>query len=82
MDIRMPGLDGMETTRRIRQSADGYHALPIIAITDDNDAATHAACMAAGVDLFLTKPLMRNDLIEALVFLRRQSTDIAAALQA
>ncbi len=50
MDINLPGIDGLEATRRIRQSeADG--SIPIVAITSfamfgDRDAILHAGCTA------------------------------------
>jgi CheY-like chemotaxis protein len=59
MDIRMPGLDGHETTRRIRHLE---HALgraaacPIIALTANALREDEAAAGAAGLDGFLAKP--------------------------
>ena len=66
MDLRMPEMDGIETTRAIRVSRRDYYNTPIIALTADSSAETNAACMAAGVDIFLTKPVLARDLIEAM----------------
>jgi len=71
MDIRMPDMDGIEATRAIRGSKSDYKNTPIIALTADVAAETNAACMAAGADIFLTKPIMARDLIESIKFIRR-----------
>ena len=71
MDIRMPEMDGIETTRAIRSSDRNYKNIPIIALTADVSAETNAACMAAGADIFLTKPVMGRELIESIKFIRR-----------
>ena len=71
MDIRMPKMDGIETTRAIRSSTRDYNNIPIIALTADVSAETNAACMSAGADIFLTKPVMGRELIEAIKFIRR-----------
>jgi len=72
MDIRMPGMDGIQATQKIRD--DGLD-IPIIALTADDSAETNVACMAAGADLFLAKPVLRRDLIESIRFVRRYKDD-------
>lgn len=74
MDIHMNRLDGVEATRRIRESRAAFSDIPIIALTADNAATTNAACMAAGVDIFLTKPVRGADLCRALEFLQTGSS--------
>ena len=67
MDIHMPGTDGIGATRRIR-SAESEHNLPrtrIIALTASAFDESREACIAAGMDSFLTKPLDRERLAEA-----------------
>jgi two-component system sensor histidine kinase/response regulator len=63
MDFHMPDLDGIEATRLIREAEASTHGhLPIIAITAsamDND---REACLKAGMDDFVTKPVMLGDL--------------------
>jgi CheY-like chemotaxis protein len=71
MDIRMPEMDGIEATTAIRNSNRHYKNIPIIALTADVSAETNAACMAAGADIFLTKPVTGRDLIESIKFIRR-----------
>jgi len=83
MDIRMPEMDGIQATRAIRQTEASYRNIPIIALTADASAQTNAECMAAGTDIFLTKPVMARDLTEAIRFLRRfQETEEDEALTA
>jgi signal transduction histidine kinase/DNA-binding response OmpR family regulator len=68
MDVQMPGLDGIETTRRIRaleKESAGARA-PILALTANTFSEDRDACIAAGMDDFLTKPLDRERLEEAL----------------
>ena len=66
MDIHMPGMDGIETARRIRTSQQPWSNIPIIALTADADPKNKVACMSVGIDEFLTKPVMGNDLIKAM----------------
>ncbi|HEY9199757.1 MAG TPA: SpoIIE family protein phosphatase, partial [Gammaproteobacteria bacterium] len=56
MDVTMPVMDGMEATRRIKQLAGDEH-IPVIFVTALSDESELAACLAAGGDDFLSKPL-------------------------
>jgi PAS domain S-box-containing protein len=68
MDIQMPGLDGIETTRRIRdcEAEKRIRPTPILALTANTLAEDRYACFEAGMDGFLVKPLDREKLVEAL----------------
>ena len=59
MDIQMPGMDGLECTRRLReqQKAGALAPFPILALTAHALDSDVAASMAAGMDEHLTKPL-------------------------
>jgi CheY-like chemotaxis protein len=61
MDLRMPGIDGLETTRRIRQRLAG-RPLRIVALTANAIDEDRADCMAAGMDDFITKPVKQSEL--------------------
>ena len=71
LDIHMTPMDGVETLRRIRRSGKPYANIPVIALTADNAASTNAACMEAGADLFLTKPVSREELLRAISYLNQ-----------
>ncbi len=69
MDIHMPGMDGIEATRRIRaaEAERGGTRTRIIALTANVMAEDRDSCLAAGMDGFLTKPLDRERLLEMLL---------------
>ncbi len=65
MDIHMPVMDGLATTRRIRQ--DGrFAALPVIAMSAAVMASDQAACAAAGMNDHIAKPVMPEQLLPVL----------------
>jgi signal transduction histidine kinase/CheY-like chemotaxis protein len=68
MDYRMPGMDGIETTRRIREGQAGPEArtTPVVGLTANAYEEDRQACLAAGMNEVLTKPLDRQALIRAL----------------
>jgi CheY-like chemotaxis protein/HPt (histidine-containing phosphotransfer) domain-containing protein len=68
MDVRMPGMDGLEATRRIRDphSAVRNHALPIIAMTANAMASDREDCLQAGMSGFVPKPVSLEALREEL----------------
>lgn len=63
MDCRMPEMDGLEATRRLR--AQGLET-PILALTAGVTEEERRACAEAGMDGVLPKPLARQDLFQAL----------------
>ncbi len=68
MDIQMPQLDGIETTKRIRSLEAGQpgRRTPILALTANTLVEDRYACFEAGMDGFLIKPLDREKLADAL----------------
>jgi len=65
MDINMPGMDGLETTRAIR-GLDNYKDIPIIALTGNADPETRRDCQDAGMNDYVTKPFKQTNLFETL----------------
>ena len=66
MDVQMPEMDGLEATKRIRQIEKNIDKhTPIIALTAGVLKNEMESCKNAGMDLFLAKPLKKEDLIHA-----------------
>ena len=60
MDVRMPVMDGIEATRRIRMLPGEAGVTPIIAISADVMPETTRTCLAAGMSAMLAKPIERD----------------------
>ncbi len=69
MDCLMPVLDGLDATRAIRAreaSLGSARHLPIIALTANAYKESRQRCLEAGMDDFLSKPVMRDELLQVL----------------
>jgi len=80
LDIRMPGVDGLETCRRIRAMPNG-DLLPIIFLTAEESQEVHAEAFRAKGDDFLRKPVLSAELIvriRSLMRLKRLQAEIQA----
>jgi CheY-like chemotaxis protein len=66
MDVHMPEMDGFEAARRIRAAEPEGERTPIVALTANAFSDDRDACLAAGMNAFLTKPLDRERLAELL----------------
>ena len=62
MDCQMPRVDGFGATRAIRKQPGPNQSTPIIALTANALATDREACLAAGMDDFLAKPIKRAQL--------------------
>lgn len=67
MDIHLPGIDGLETTRLIRMSNE-YKHVPIIALSSSMLEQDKEQCYKAGVDDIMVKPVIVESLIEKIAY--------------
>ncbi len=75
MDCQMPVMDGLEATRRLRidEATNSHARTPVIAMTARTLEGDEEACLKAGMDDYLSKPLFIQDITEKLrVWLPRQ----------
>ena len=72
MDIRMPIMNGIEATEHIRKYEGPHQNVPIVALTADASAENNAQCLAAGADVFLTKPVIISELFSSIRFVREK----------
>jgi CheY-like chemotaxis protein len=66
MDVQMPEMDGLETTRRIRHLGSLAQQPRIIAMTANAMQGDRAQCLAAGMDDYISKPMRIQDLLAIL----------------
>ncbi|RMI05120.1 MAG: response regulator, partial [Calditrichaeota bacterium] len=76
MDIQMPGMDGFQATRLIREreKATGEH-IPIIALTAHATKGYQERCLAAGMDGYVSKPVRRKELLSVMARLMKPTPD-------
>ncbi len=65
MDITLPGMDGIEATRRIRETSGAASRVPIIGLSAHAAASEESAARAAGMDGYVTKPVSAEVLARA-----------------
>ena len=75
MDVAMPGMDGLEATRRIRNLHLPQGRPWVVALTANAMQGDREICLAAGMDDYIRKPIKLSELASAL----RQARAIAAA---
>jgi signal transduction histidine kinase/DNA-binding response OmpR family regulator len=63
MDVQMPNLDGVSASHEIRK----FSTIPIVAITAGALQEEQDRCLAAGMNAFLTKPVLANELVDTLL---------------
>ncbi len=69
MDMRMPEVDGLICTRKIRELAnDNAKKIPIIAVTANVQQGDREACLAGGMDDYLSKPFTLEEMHDKLCF--------------
>jgi len=83
MDLRMPGMDGLEAIQCLRSRGDTKGDLPIIVLTADTSADIRERCRSCGADDFLMKPVAMKPLFRAMakaIAVRSQGHRQAAAI--
>jgi PAS domain S-box-containing protein len=77
MDIQMPGIDGLETIRRLRRHADlQLAATPIIAVTALAMKGDRERCLEAGANEYMSKPMRMNVMVETIRGLLEHQEDV------
>ena len=79
MDVLMPVMDGLTTTRKIRRlQRDDAHTIPIIALSANAFAEDHQKSLDSGMNAHISKPLEIDTLCELLqnCFNKRSATDV------
>ena len=72
-DIKMPGMDGIELLRRVREAGGAVGAMPVIFLTSKDDELDEARGLAEGADDYIAKPFSQRLLIARIrAILRRQ----------
>lgn len=66
MDLRLPGMDGLEAIGHIRARGDHKANWPIIVVTADTSVDIRARCMAGGADELLMKPVAMQPLFKTI----------------
>ena len=66
MDCQMPELDGYQATRELRSWGGSYASIPVIALTASALDEDRQRCMAAGMNDFLSKPVILSTLADTL----------------
>ena len=72
----MPVLDGYEATRRLRSAGD---RTPVVAMTANAFQGDREACLAAGMNGYVSKPVQQAELVEALAAVHQAAKLPAAA---
>lgn len=65
MDINLPDIDGMDATRRLKESADTAH-IPVIAVTANSMPGDRERYVDSGCDAYVAKPITRNELLNTI----------------
>ena len=81
MDIQMPGMNGMEVTRSLRQLPYGGSALPVIAMTANAMAGDREKCLQAGMNDHITKPINVDEMFSTMARWIEPASPAAAVVE-
>jgi PAS domain S-box-containing protein len=70
MDVQMPGMDGLQTTRAIRAQENADSHIPIVALTAHAMSSDEQAFREAGMDAYVPKPVRTQQLLEVIASCR------------
>jgi PAS domain S-box-containing protein len=77
MDIQMPDMDGFMVTDKIRTSGAAYNGIPIIAITAHAMVGYREKCLNAGMNDYVTKPVVPEELVKKINVLLNINVPVA-----
>jgi CheY-like chemotaxis protein len=80
MDLRMPGMDGLEAIRHLRARGDAKAQLPVIVVTADTALDLRERCIAQGADEVLLKPVAMAKLLKAMSAMLAKAAGAATVL--
>ncbi|WP_373008060.1 response regulator [Hyphomonas sp.] len=66
LDVHMPGMDGPETLKHIRESHESWSIIPVIALTADAMTGDRERYLDMGMDDYLSKPILERELLTVL----------------
>lgn len=78
MDMRMPNMDGLEATRKIRALNTVSKSLPIVALTANAFDDDRSACFDSGMNDFMTKPVSAEELSEMVTLWTKKAAEKVA----
>ena len=81
MDVQTPSMDGIQCTRTIRGNPGAAQDIPIIAMTAHAMTGDRQLCLDAGMDDYLSKPIVRDDLNRTLARITRRRHSVPGTVE-
>ncbi len=80
MDLSLPGLDGWQTTRRLKRNERTRH-IPVVALTAHAHEGVEQGARDAGCDAFVTKPCPPDELVKKILRILESPSDVRPSSQ-